>query len=227
MKYLILILSLSLIVGVVIGAPASKSKNSKNPKNPITPKTNVISGFNVTLAWCPSTNVAGYRLYYNSTITNNPNWTSDVYDTTNCPSVLITSGTNWLRTYGFSTNVGNVTTYQLANLSPGRTWYFTATAFDTNDLESDFSNEVRKYIPPSNTITNFDLSISFVPGGGMSLQANIYPYQPYTIYYKDSFADTAWKCLVSSTSDSVGRVVYIDFSSTTNTMRFYKISVLL
>ena len=69
----------------------------------------------VTLAWdaSASTNVAGYRLYY---------------------------GTN-TRSYQFVTNTGLALTQAVVLPHRGR-WFFAATAYDTNGLESDFSSEV-------------------------------------------------------------------------------------
>jgi hypothetical protein len=70
----------------------------------------------VTLAWdaSPSASIAGYRIYY---------------------------GTN-SRAYGFVTNAGLVLTQRVALPCPGR-WFFAATAYDGNGLESVFSDEVQ------------------------------------------------------------------------------------
>ena len=81
-------------------------------------------GETVTLAWdaSASTNVAGYRVYY---------------------------GTN-SRAYFCVTNAGLVLT-QAVVLPHGGRWFFAATAYDTNGLESDFSSEVSwesKPVPP-------------------------------------------------------------------------------
>ena len=46
------------------------------------------------------------------------------------------------RSYGAPINIGNVTTYTVTGLTPGITYYFAATAYDTSNNESDFSNEV-------------------------------------------------------------------------------------
>ena len=46
------------------------------------------------------------------------------------------------RTYGAPINVGNVTSYALTGLTPGVTYYFAVTAYDTAYNESGFSNEV-------------------------------------------------------------------------------------
>ena len=78
----------------------------------------------MTLAWdaSASTNVVGYRLYY---------------------------GTN-TRSYQFVTNTGLALTQAVLLPHRGR-WFFAATAYDTNGLESDFSIEVSwesKPMPP-------------------------------------------------------------------------------
>jgi len=72
-------------------------------------------GETVTLAWdaSASTNVAGYRVYY---------------------------GTN-SRSYFCMTNSGLMLTQAVVLPHRGR-WFFAATAYDTNGLESDFSSEV-------------------------------------------------------------------------------------
>jgi hypothetical protein len=81
-------------------------------------------GETVRLAWgaSASTNVVGYRLYY---------------------------GTH-SRAYQFVTNAGPALTQPVVLPHRGR-WFFAATAYDTNGLESDFSNEVSwesKPVPP-------------------------------------------------------------------------------
>jgi hypothetical protein len=73
-------------------------------------------GETVTLAWdaSASTSVAGYRVYW---------------------------GTN-SRSYFCMTNAGVVRTQAVVLPHSGR-WFFAATAYDTNGLESDFSSEVQ------------------------------------------------------------------------------------
>jgi len=77
--------------------------------------------FNVTLAWDPSpdSSVAGYRIYDG-----------------------VTSGT-----YTNVIDVGNVTTATVSNLVSGVTYFFAATAYDTNGQESVFSDEVSYTVP--------------------------------------------------------------------------------
>ena len=72
----------------------------------------------VTLQWDPNTepDLAGYMVYYNTGSSGPP------YDST--------------------VDVGNVTTYPLHGLTDGVTYFFVVSAYDTEGLESDYSNEV-------------------------------------------------------------------------------------
>ena len=49
--------------------------------------------------------------------------------------------------YTFSADAGNQTTYTVTGLIPGMTYYYAATAYDTEGLESDFSDEVVYTVP--------------------------------------------------------------------------------
>ena len=73
-----------------------------------------------TLTWEPSTltNLAGYKVYMGTA-----------------------SGV-----YGAPITVGNVTSYSVANLAIGSTYYFAVTDYNTSGIESVFSNEVSKSI---------------------------------------------------------------------------------
>ena len=75
----------------------------------------------VQLTWdaSPSTNVAGYNLYYGGAST----------------------------TYTNMTSLGNVLTAKVTGLVPGATYYFAVTAVDSAGLESVFSNEVSWIAP--------------------------------------------------------------------------------
>jgi hypothetical protein len=57
------------------------------------------------------------------------------------------------RTYTVNVNAGLVRTYTVMNL-PAGTYYFTATAYDANGNESDYSNEVfiKFSGPPKNLV---------------------------------------------------------------------------
>lgn len=85
-----------------------------------------------TLSWtAPTTNadgttltdLAGYKVYYGTTSGN----------------------------YSQSVDIGNLTAYQVINLTDGATYYFAVTAYDTSANESSFSNEVSKSIQAVDT----------------------------------------------------------------------------
>ncbi len=79
----------------------------------------------VTLAWDAviDPSLVGYRLYYG-----------------------LAPGT-YLQAPGEGLSVGNVPTYTLTGLSSGTTYYFGATAYDTANTESGYSNEVSTTVP--------------------------------------------------------------------------------
>jgi hypothetical protein len=85
---------------------------------------------NVTLSWTPPTtnadgtpltDLAGYKLHSGTSSGN----------------------------YTQNTDVGNVTSYTVTNLSGGTTYYFTLTAYDTSGNQSGFSNEISRTIAVS------------------------------------------------------------------------------
>ena len=87
----------------------------------------------VTLAWDPSpdTSISGYRLYEG-----------------------VAS-----RTYTTVIDVGHETMATVSNLTSGVTYYFAVTAYDTNGLESDYSDEVSYTVPlPTNTPPTISLT---------------------------------------------------------------------
>jgi hypothetical protein len=73
-------------------------------------------GGTISLAWDANTesDVAGYKIYYGTAS----------------------------RSYGAPVNVGNVTSYVLTGLTPGQVYFISATAYDTANYESGYSNEV-------------------------------------------------------------------------------------
>jgi chitodextrinase len=77
------------------------------------------------LTWDPVTapNLAGYRIYYG------------------------TAPGTYLQPTGLGIDVGNVTSYTVTGLGSGTRYYFAATAYDTFNSESVFSNEVFKDVP--------------------------------------------------------------------------------
>lgn len=96
----------------------------------------------VTLAWDPNTepDLNGYKIYYG----------------------LISAQ------YTDSMDVGNQTTYTVSHLGDGTTYYFAATAYDTEGDESDFSNEVVFNTPPECAYSVSPTDQSFPQEGGPS-----------------------------------------------------------
>lgn len=95
----------------------------------------------LALAWdaSASTKVGGYRLYY---------------------------GTN-ARSYQFVTNTGLMLTQSVVLPHRGR-WFFAATAYDTNGLESDFSNEVSWESKPTPPVMTGETWVRLTPVFGRS-----------------------------------------------------------
>jgi len=79
----------------------------------------------VTLTWDVVTdpNLGGYRVYYG------------------------TAPGTYLQSPGSGEDAGKSTLHTVTGLSSATTYYFTATAYDTSNNESTFSNEVVKVIP--------------------------------------------------------------------------------
>ena len=51
------------------------------------------------------------------------------------------------REYSYSIDVGNLTSYTVADLEAGETYYFTVTAYNSSGYESDYSDEVNYEVP--------------------------------------------------------------------------------
>ena len=79
----------------------------------------------LAVTWNPNTedDLAGYRVYSG-----------------------VTSGA-----YGAPVDVGNVTSYQIADVASGQTYYIAVTAYDTSNNESGFSEEVSVTVPIPDT----------------------------------------------------------------------------
>jgi hypothetical protein len=101
---------------------------------------------NVTLAWDPSPDawVAGYALHHGTASGN----------------------------YTVHLDVGNSTSVTVSNLTPGVTYYFVATAYTSDGLESLPSNEVSYLVPFTNNLPTIAL-ISPVSGDSYTSPATI------------------------------------------------------
>jgi hypothetical protein len=92
----------------------------------LAPYASVADAATVTLGWDKNSepDIAGYRMYYGTT--------SDRYD--------------------YSVDVGNYTSCTISGLQEGTTYYFSATAYNSNNFESDFSEELAYKIPVSDLV---------------------------------------------------------------------------
>ena len=100
----------------------------------------VASSSQVTLAWNANTeqDLSGYRVYYGLSSQNYPS----------------------------SVNVGNTTSFTLANLEQGKTYYLSATAYDIDGNESDFSQELVYTAPTECTFSISPNSQPHTAAGG-------------------------------------------------------------
>lgn len=98
----------------------------------------------VTLAWDANSedNLAGYKLYYNLDTSGAP------YDGTG-----ITEGDSPVIIYLDELDDSTDPMFTLTGLEEGQLYYFALTAFDTDDLESDYSDEVSYETSASNLFT--------------------------------------------------------------------------
>jgi hypothetical protein len=152
----------------------------------------------LTLAWDPSAgpNIAGYRLYYGP---SSGNYTNVVA-------------------------VGNATSVTLSNLVSGATYYIAATAYDTANLESDFSNEVNYtnvlLAPPIIVLTSPGGGSLFTAPASIGLAANVTAnghtitkvqfYSGSTLLGEDPNAPYAfpWNNVTAGTYSLTARLVY-------------------
>jgi hypothetical protein len=94
--------------------------------------TSISLAANVTFSWTP------------------PSTNSDGTTLTDLAGYKVYSGIS-SRNYTQNTDVGNVTSYTVTNLSVGSTYYFVVTAYDTTGNQSSFSNEISRTI----TVINY------------------------------------------------------------------------
>jgi len=151
------------------------------------------------------------------------------YDFTNNPSVnafKIYDGVA-SRTYTNVVNInGRILTGQVTNLSGGATYYFAATAVDTNSLESDYSSEVSAFIsPPALSITNMTLNIYWLDAFGYpAIQTKMCPFQNATLWYRTNLVLGSWMTATNWIGDKYGNAVYDDAGAKGSPQRFYRAS---
>lgn len=158
----------------------------------------VSPGTTVTLAWdaSPDPAVSGYRLYQGLASRNY----SLVYDA------------------GFNTNL------TVSALQVGTVYYFAATAYDTNGLESDFSAEL---VYTNGSSTNSSLQITdmarsldgnfIITGTGLAGQNCILMATP------NLAPPVTWMPIATNTIRVPGTVTFIDLQATNFPSRFYRL----
>jgi len=146
---------------------------------------------NLALSWNPSTDsdVAGYNIYYG---TSAGNYTNKV-------------------------TVGNTTTATVSNLIAGATYYFTATAYNSAGVESDFSNETSFIVPGTLKLT---------PGVNVGDAPLIrFPVEPGHWYEVQATSDLQSWTTISQTDVATANewVQYSDPDAAAFSSRFYRL----
>ena len=157
--------------------------------------TSVQAGQSVTLAWDanPEPGIAGYRLYYGEPPGN----------------------------YSNSVDVGNVTSFSVANLVELRTYSFYVTAYNIAGLESDPSSTVSYTVPLSVAISG----ITSTPQGIAFSWASI-PGRTYRVVYKQNLNDAQWTDASLDLLSSGASLYWIDANSASSAQRFYSVILL-
>lgn len=152
----------------------------------------IFAAQSVTLAWNPNseTNLAGYRLYW---------------------------GTG-SRNYTFSNQVlVPKTDNTVSNLTGGVKYYFAVTAYTTDGLESDYSDEVSYTVPFMFPVA---LSVNNVANNGRNVRLNwtVTPephWQSYKVYVGNSPGNYTQSFVIPVTSS------YYDFADLVTGQKYY------
>jgi hypothetical protein len=134
----------------------------------------------VNLAWDPSpaNDIGGYRLYLGLASQN----------------------------YATMLDVGTTTNATLSNLTPGTTYFFAVTAYDTNHLESPFSGEISYRVPVvSNQAT---LKLSRAPGGQMQISGTGPVGHTYSLLWSTDLKN--WTSVATVTTGTNGFFSFLD-----------------
>jgi hypothetical protein len=151
-----------------------------------------LSTNRVTLAWNPTPGAAGYRIY---TGTASRNYTSML-------------------------DVGPSTTATVGNLRAGTTYFFAATDYDTNQLESAYSAEISYTVPAVSGLTR--LSVNLVASGQKLQISGVGPVS-YTYLLQTSSDLVTWTNLASVTNSTAGTFQFADPFRVSTTRRYYRL----
>jgi hypothetical protein len=146
---------------------------------------------NLILSWSASANasVTGYDIYYG---TNSGN-------------------------YPYLLNAGNTNLVTIANLSPGVTYYFAATAYDAEGDQSTLSSEISYLVPGMLTLAS-----GTVPGTQGALQFSVAPGSSYEIQASTDLINwtSIWQSGVVTTN---GWMQFTDPAASSYASRCYRL----
>jgi hypothetical protein len=116
--------------------------------------------------------------------------------------------------YTDSVVVGDVTTNTISGLTDGVTYFFAATAMDTNGAESSFSNEF-SFMPGVPTV-----QLRAAPAGQFVLTVSGLIGRAYDILATQDFS--AWAVIGTVTLDASGSLNFTDTNAANFPRRFYR-----
>jgi hypothetical protein len=170
------------------------------------------SASSISVSWNANTesDLAGYKIYYG----------------------------DQSRTYSSSVNVGKVTSYQLSNVSTGKTYYIALTAYDTSGNESGYSSESSVYVPVQQAAPSITL---LTPKQGEIVSSNplltwsgtgMVKYKVFVTLgksYYTAYNGTGTSCRLSTSLWSLfipsGSTIYWYVEGTTSSSQVYKSSM--
>lgn len=118
------------------------------------------------------------------------------------------------RVYENSINVGNVTSYNLRNLNLDTIYFFAVTAYDTNGLESDYSEEIGvmiKDIRAGWNLISIPFSIGVVPLTQYFFPSNLIKIEKI-LTYKAKDTNDPWKVYDPAAPSYVNDLIEINES---------------
>ena len=157
-----------------------------------------LAAADVWLAWNPSvsTNVVGYKIYLGAAS----------------------------RAYTNAIDAGNETNAMISGLIPGATYYFAATGYCLQGIESSFSSEIVYSVPLVAAGSNaFSLSrVATIPKGAVLMWITI-PAKTYLVFYKNKLGDRQWLTGSPPLVATGKSLVWVDTGARTNSQRYYRV----
>ena len=156
----------------------------------------ILPAPSIMLAWDPSPtpNIGGYRLYQGVT------------------SLSYTS----------VTDLGNVFTASVGGLTPGVTYYFAVTVYDTSGVESKLSAEVSYTVPvPTQPAPQPVLSMIMTHESQVLLIGSIVSGHTYSLAASDD--SVTWNPIWTVVPDRYGTFQFVDPEPALRPRRFYRL----